>query len=146
MDDSSETKAPPAAPSGSQPVAPAEKPAPTAAAAAPSAAPTPAAKPAAPKPAPARPAAGGAGAEHAAKAAPPAGPPAPPPPATVTVPAFITGLQAALPGAVAHVSYWVGDWTVIVTVGSLLDVLQHLRDAPDAALDLCSDVTATDWP
>ena len=24
--------------------------------------------------------------------------------------------------------------------------LRHLRDAPDAAFDFCSDVTATDWP
>ena len=28
----------------------------------------------------------------------------------------------------------------------LLEVAQHLRDAPDAAFDFCSDVTATDWP
>ena len=28
----------------------------------------------------------------------------------------------------------------------ILDVARHLRDAPDAAFDFCSDVTATDWP
>jgi len=51
-----------------------------------------------------------------------------------------------VPGGVAALSYWVGDWTVIVPVGRLLDVAKHLRDAPDAAFDLCSDVTASDWP
>ena len=28
----------------------------------------------------------------------------------------------------------------------MMAALQHLRDAPDAAFDFCSDVTATDWP
>ena len=51
-----------------------------------------------------------------------------------------------MPDAVTQVSYWVGDWTIIVPVARLLDVATHLRDAPDAAFDLCSDVTATDWP
>jgi NADH-quinone oxidoreductase subunit C len=105
--------------------------------------------PAAP-PAPARPAAPAAkppaGAEHAPKAAAPAGPPDPPPPAGVTPPAFVTSLQAALPGAVTQLSYWVGDWTLIVPVDQNLEVLTHLRDAPDAAFDLCSDLTASDWP
>ena len=32
------------------------------------------------------------------------------------------------------------------THGVLRVVLRHLRDAPDAAFDLCSDVTASDWP
>jgi NADH-quinone oxidoreductase subunit C len=107
----------------------------------PPSAPAAAAKPAAPKPAPAA-----KPAEHAAKAAPPSGPPDPPPPATVTLPAFIASLQGAFPGAVTQVSYWVGDWTVIVAVGPLLDVMQHLRTAQDASFDLCSDVTASDWP
>jgi NADH-quinone oxidoreductase subunit C len=44
------------------------------------------------------------------------------------------------------VSYWVGDWTVIIEASALLDVARTLRDAPDAAFDYCSDVTATDWP
>ena len=39
-----------------------------------------------------------------------------------------------------------GDWSVIVSLSSLLDVATYLRDAPDAAFDYCSDVTATDWP
>ena len=98
----------------------------------------PAARPAA------KPAAGGA--EHVPKAAAPTGPPDPPPPADKTPPAFVASLQAALPGAVTGVSYWVGDWTVIVSPAKILDVARHLRDAPDARFDLCSDVTATDWP
>ena len=56
---------------------------------------------------------------------------------------MITALQAALPGAVAQVSFWVGDWTVIVPVARLLDVARHLRAA---GFDFCSDVTASDWP
>src|SRR5438876_1176640 len=35
---------------------------------------------------------------------------------------------------------------MIVPVARLLDVARHLRDEPDAAFDMCSDVTATDWP
>jgi NADH/F420H2 dehydrogenase subunit C len=85
-------------------------------------------------------------AEQAPKAAAPTGPPDPPPPAGMPVPACIASLQAALPGSVSQVSYWVGDWTVVVPVTELLDVLGHLRDAPDAQFDFCSDVTATDWP
>jgi len=130
-----------------------------------SAAPPAPAKPGAPAaaakpPAPPRPAApGGAkpaapGAAPAAKApphpppaaAPPSGPPDPPPPADKTAPPFIASLQAAIPGAVAHVSYWVGDWTIVVPVDQLLAVARHLRDAGDALFDFCSDVTATDWP
>jgi NADH-quinone oxidoreductase subunit C len=98
---------------------------------------TPAAKPAAKPP---------AAAEHAPKAAPPTGPPDQPPPADKTPPAFIATLQSAIAGSVAQVSYWVGDWTIIVPAAQLLEVARHLRDAPGAAFDLCSDVTATDWP
>jgi NADH/F420H2 dehydrogenase subunit C len=100
----------------------------------------PAAKPAA-APAAAKPPAG----EHA-KASAPVGPPDQAPPATVTQPAFIGVLQAAVPDGVSQVSYWVGDWTIIVPVARLLEVARHLRDAPDAAFDVCSDATATDWP
>src|SRR6185295_11794370 len=58
----------------------------------------------------------------------------------------ITSLQAAIPGGVSALSYWLGDWTIIVPVARLVEVASHLRDAPDAAFDFCSDVTATDWP
>src|SRR4029450_5930411 len=85
-------------------------------------------------------------AEHQPKVAPPAGPTEPPPPADKPMPAFITTLQSALPGAVTHISFFVGDWTIVVPVDRLHEVARYLRDAPDAAFDFCSDVTATDWP
>src|SRR5262249_41827641 len=94
----------------------------------------------------AKPAEAAAHAEHAPKAAAPVGPPDPPAPPTATAPAFIAGLQAAMPATALQVSYWVGDWTIVVPAAQLLDVARHLRDAPDASFDLCSDVTATDWP
>jgi NADH-quinone oxidoreductase subunit C len=122
------------------PTAPAKPPAPAAA-------PKPAA-PAAAKPASA------AGAPTAPKAAahpppapaPPSGPTEPPPPAGMAVPVFITTLQEAVPNSVDHVSYYIGDWTVVVALGQMMAALRHLRDAPDAAFDFCSDVTAADWP
>jgi NADH-quinone oxidoreductase subunit C len=102
---------------------------------------------AAPKPpAPAaRPPAAGKSAE-AKVVAPPAGPVDPPPPDDMAVPPFISTLQHTVPDAVSQVSYWVGDWSIIVPASRLLDVLRHLRDAPDARFDFCSDLTATDWP
>jgi NADH-quinone oxidoreductase subunit C len=103
-----------------------------------------AAKPAAVPAKPAAPAAKAA--EHPPKAAAPAGPPDPPPPPDATLPAFIASLQAAVPGSVSHVSYWVGDWTIVVPVEKMLETLRHLRDRPDTLFDLCSDLTATDWP
>jgi NADH-quinone oxidoreductase subunit C len=97
-----------------------------------------AAAPAAPKPP--------AAAAHDTKPAPPAGPTDPPPPPGVAIPQFIAALQAAIPGAVEQVSFYVGDWTVIVPVSQLLDAVRFLRDTPDTAFDFCSDVTASDWP
>ena len=102
-------------------------------------------------PAPAGPAAKGAPAaakpgEHTKTMAPPAGPVDPPPPAGASVPAFIEGLQRALPDAVVQLSFWVGDWTVIVHAAQLPAVAQFLRDDPSAQFDFCSDVTASDWP
>ena len=107
-----------------------------------------------PKPAPVAPAAkppaapvaagGAAKAEHKPPvAAAPSGPTDPPAPADKPAPSFVAALQAALPDAVTHVSFWVGDWTVIVPAGRLLDVARHLKGA---GFDFCSDVTATDWP
>ena len=109
-------------------------------------APPAAAKAAAPKPAPPKPPAAAGGEAHVPKAVPPTGPPDPPPPADKTPPAFITTLQAAVPGGVAALSFWVGDWTIIVPVAQLLEAARCLRDAPDAAFDYLSDLTATDWP
>src|SRR5437870_5016953 len=100
--------------------------------------------PEAPEPPPSAPEA--AGEAHAAKPAPPAGPSDPPPPADKTPPAFIQSLQSSVEGSVSQISYWVGDWTIIVPVSRLLEVARHLRSAPDARFDFCSDVTASDWP
>jgi len=100
-----------------------------------------------PAPAPAAKAPPAAKAAHAPPAAaPPSGPPDPAPPADKTPPGFIASLQAAIPGSVTKISYWVGDWTIIVPADKILAIATHLRDAPDAAFDYCSDVTATDWP
>ena len=94
-----------------------------------------AARPSRPLPA-AKPAPAAAGEAHAPKAAAPTGPPDPPPPADAVVPAFITSLQAAVPGSVTHVSYYLGDWTVIVPAAHIAArPRQHLRDAPEAAFD-----------
>jgi NADH-quinone oxidoreductase subunit C len=117
------------------PVAPAAKPAAPVAPAAPGA---PAAKPAPPAAKPA------AAAAHDTKPAPPAGPTDPPPPAGAEIPAFITALQAAVPESVTQISFYVGDWTVIVPAAKLLEVGRFLRDT--AGFDFCSDVTASDWP
>jgi NADH-quinone oxidoreductase subunit C len=138
--------APPAAAETPATAAPAE---PVASAPSAPAAPVPAAaKPAAPAPKPAAPATAAAkpAAEHPPKVSAPTGPSEPAPPADAVVPAFIASLQAAIPGSVVHVSYWVGDWTIVVPVPLLLDVARHLRAAPDAAFDFCSDATAVDWP
>jgi NADH/F420H2 dehydrogenase subunit C len=78
--------------------------------------------------------------------APPAGPTEPPPPAGIDVPAFIITLQSALPDTVERVSWWVGDWSLVVGASRLLEVAAHLRGTPGAEFDACSDVTATDWP
>ncbi|HJO39932.1 MAG TPA: NADH-quinone oxidoreductase subunit C [Vicinamibacterales bacterium] len=106
--------------------------------------------PAPPAPAPAPPAAAAAPAKPkpAPKAPPeaPKGPSDPSPPDDVAEPAFLASLRAAHGDAIRQVSYWVGDWTVIIEASALLDVARTLRDAPDAAFDYCSDVTATDWP
>jgi NADH/F420H2 dehydrogenase subunit C len=77
---------------------------------------------------------------------PPSGPVEPPPPSGMPVPPFVSTLEAALPDAVEHVSWWVGDWTVVVRPSCLTAAVTHLRRAPDADFDVCSDVTAVDWP
>src|SRR5688572_8049980 len=100
-------------------------------------------KPPAPKPpAPKPPAA----AAHDTKPAPPAGPTDPPPPGGADVPAFIAAVQSAVAGGVTQISFYVGDWTMIVPATKLLEVGQFLRDTPEAGFDFCSDVTASDWP
>ena len=85
----------------------------------------------------------------AAAAAKPAAPPLPPdqaPPADLPVPVYVTALQAGLPGAVEQVSYWVGDWTVIVGAARFAEACAFLRDTPGCQFDYLSDLTAVDWP
>jgi NADH-quinone oxidoreductase subunit C len=125
----SRTDAPGAGASAAPPAAPPAKPA--APAAAKPAAAAPAAK-AAPHPPPAP--------------APPTGPTEPPPPAGTETPAYITALQAAIPGSVTAVSYYLGDWTIVVPAAQLLEIARHLHGAPGARFDYLSDLTATDWP
>jgi NADH/F420H2 dehydrogenase subunit C len=102
----------------------------------------PAAAPATAKPAGGKPAAPA----HDTKPAPPSGPTDPPPPAGTEIPAFIAALQAAVPDSITQISFYVGDWTVIVPATKLLEVGRFLRDTPEAGFDFCSDVTASDWP
>ncbi len=77
---------------------------------------------------------------------PPKGPEDQAPPEGMALPPAVAALQAGVPGAVSQVAYWVGDWTVIVASGRLLDVMRFLRDDPATSFDYCSDVTAVDWP
>jgi NADH-quinone oxidoreductase subunit C len=84
--------------------------------------------------------------EHAPKAAAPTGPTEPPPPADAAVPGFITSLTKGVPGSVAQLSLYLGDWTVIVPASHLLAAARYLRDTADCAFDYLSDLTATDWP
>ena len=95
-----------------------------------------------------RPAVGAAGRKRAPKAPPepPKGPPDPAPPEGMEPPAYVAALQAGVAGAVSHVTYWVGDWSVIVPADRLLEVAGFLRDDPACEFDYCADVTATDWP
>ncbi|MCX6549815.1 MAG: NADH-quinone oxidoreductase subunit C [Acidobacteria bacterium] len=102
------------------------------------------AAPGAPTPAPKAAAPGAAKPEAKAPPAPP-GPPDQAPPAGVPAPAFVTALQAGLPGAVEQVSFWVGDWTVIVPGARLLEVSGFLRDTPGCLFTYLSDLTAVDW-
>ena len=90
----------------------------------------------------------GAPAKAAAPKAPPlpAGPPDPPPPADLAVPAYIMAVQTGLPGAVAHVSFWVGDWTIIVPAARLIEAATFLKDTPGCQFNYLSDLTAVDWP
>src|SRR6266508_3817476 len=65
------------------------------------------------------PGAGASAAPSAPAAPPPSGPTEPPPPADKTPPPFIASLQAAVAESVSHISYWVGDWTIVVPAEKL---------------------------
>src|SRR5262249_52459967 len=92
-----------------------------------------AAAPARPAAAAAKPAGAAAAAEHPPRVAAPTGPPDPPPSPTATPPAFVAGLQAILPEGALRLSFWVGDWTIIIPAAHILDVARYLRDARDAS-------------
>ena len=77
---------------------------------------------------------------------PPKGPVDQAPPEDMALPVMVTALQAAVPAAINHVSFWVGDWTVIVGAEHLLTVMRFLKEDESTAFDYCSDITATDWP
>ena len=83
----------------------------------------------------------------------PKAPPEPPrapedqaPPDDMEIPAMVTAVQNGVSGAVRKVTFWVGDWTVVVAADRLLDVMRFLKDDAATAFDYCSDVTAADWP
>ena len=100
----------------------------------------------------------GAAAKPAAAARPrpkpkPKAPPEPPkapedqaPPEGAELPATVAAVRKGVPGAVQQVSFWVGDWTIIVAAERLLDVMRFLKEDAATAFDYCSDVTAADWP
>ena len=77
---------------------------------------------------------------------PPKGPPDPAPPEDMALAPVVTAVRDGVPGAVQQVSYWVGDWTIIIATDRLLDVMGFLKDDEGTSFDYCSDVTATDWP
>jgi NADH-quinone oxidoreductase subunit C len=100
--------------------------------------------PVAPKPAP-KAAPAGAKADAKAPPAPPT-PPDQPPPADLAVPAYVAAAQAEWKDAIRQVSFWVGDWTIIVASDKLRDVAAWLRDAEGCRFNYLSDLTAVDWP
>ena len=77
---------------------------------------------------------------------PPKGPEDQVPPEDLAVPDFVAVVQAEMPEAIEKVSYWVGDWSIIVQTGRLLEVMRFLKQNDVTTFDYCSDVTATDWP
>lgn len=106
-------------------------------------------KPAAGKPAPAKPAAAAKPRPKPKPKAPPEPPKAPEdqaPPEGMELPGMVAAVQQGVPGAVRQVSFWVGDWTIIVAADRLLDVMRFLKEDAATSFDYCSDVTAADWP
>lgn len=86
----------------------------------------------------------GAKAEHKPPAAAaPVAPSEPAPPEGTELPAAVTALQSAVPGSVAQVIYWVGDWTVVVPSTHLLAAAAFLKSH---GFDFLADLTASDWP
>ncbi len=77
---------------------------------------------------------------------PPKGPEDQAPPEDQVAPDFVAVVQTEMADAIEKVSYWVGDWTIIVHTGRLLDVMRFLKQNDVTTFDYCSDITATDWP
>ncbi len=101
------------------------------------------------KPAPARPAAAAKPRPKPKPKAPPEPPKAPAdqaPPEGAELPPTVAAVRRGVPGAVQQVSFWVGDWTIIVAADRLLDVMRFLKEDAATSFDYCSDVTAADWP
>lgn len=55
-------------------------------------------------------------------------------------------IAAALPGAVERVSVDFGELNVVANAARILDVLTHLRDAPDCLFVNLIDITGVDYP
>lgn len=142
-------EADPAPEAPAPPEADVKKPAEAKAAAKESGKPAAAAKPTPAKPAPAKPAAAARPRPKPKPKAPPEPPKAPEdqaPPEGMELPGMVAAVQQGVPGAVRQVSFWVGDWTIIVAADRLLDVMRFLKKDAATSFDYCSDVTAADWP
>lgn len=128
-----ETPAPDPAPKAAEAPAPTEKPA--------EAAPVP--KPAAPAAKPA--AEGAAPAAAAPKPAAPAAPPKPagPKPTDASGKPLVAGLAAAVPDSVLEAYEFVGETTVKVAPGKLVDACRHLKEKE--GFTYLVDLTAVDW-
>lgn len=128
-----ETPAPEAAPKPSEAPAPAEKPAEA----------VPAQPPAAP-PAAAKPATAGAAAAAPKPAAPAAPPkPAAPKPTDASGRPLVAALAAAVPESVLEAYELVGETTVRVEPGRLVEACRHLKE--NEAFTYLVDLTAVDW-
>jgi len=53
-------------------------------------------------------------------------------------------ISAAMPGAASKLA--VGELTVTVEAGRILDLLKYLRDDPDCAFTILVDLCGNDWP
>ena len=55
-------------------------------------------------------------------------------------------LKAALPGSVESASVAFGELNVVAIASKIIEVLTHLRDAPDCLFINFVDITAVDYP
>jgi NADH-quinone oxidoreductase subunit C len=61
-------------------------------------------------------------------------------------PPWVARLTEAVPGAIRHVSFFVGDWTLVIDRPLIREACRWLRDDAETRFDFLSDLTATDWP